>query len=105
MQDRPEDGGASEPPLGKLIPFMKNAAAKIFLDDPDGNQYIRVTADNRSVMLLCRSESLLLHSLCLPRPGLSPSTCSCFACTASHPSLVTAAVCASCSSFFAGDHF
>lgn len=33
---------------------MKNAAARVFHNDPQGNEYIRVTADNRAVNLLCR---------------------------------------------------
>ena len=43
-----------EPPLAKLIAHMKNTASKIFLHDPQVNDFIRVTADNRSVNLLCR---------------------------------------------------
>ncbi len=33
---------------------MKNAAARVFHNDPQANEYIRVTADNRAVNLLCR---------------------------------------------------
>ena len=44
-----------DPPLAKLIPHMKNAATKVFNNDPQSNDYIRVTADNRSVNLLCSS--------------------------------------------------
>ena len=40
--------------MAKLIPHMKNAAARIFAADPQANDYLRVTADNRSVNLLCR---------------------------------------------------
>lgn len=45
---------SQDPPLAKLIPHMKNAAARVFHADPQGNEYIRVTADNRAVNLLCR---------------------------------------------------
>ena len=44
-----------DPPLAKLIPHMKNAATKVFNNDPQSNEYIRVTAQNRSVNLLCSS--------------------------------------------------
>ena len=44
-----------DPPLAKLIPHMKNAATKVFNNDPQSNEYIRVTAENRSVNLLCSS--------------------------------------------------
>lgn len=43
-----------DPPLAKLIPHMKNAAARVFHNDPQENEYIRVTTDNRAVNLLCR---------------------------------------------------
>jgi hypothetical protein len=52
-----QGGRASDrdPPLAKLIPHMKNAATKVFNNDPQSNEYIRVTAQNRSVNLLCSS--------------------------------------------------
>lgn len=57
MHQRPSPDAAVasfDPPLAKLIPHMKNAAARVFHNDPQGNEYIRVTTDNRAVNLLCR---------------------------------------------------
>jgi len=55
--DSGQEGRTSDrdPPLAKLIPHMKNAATKVFNNDPQSNEYIRVTAQNRSVNLLCSS--------------------------------------------------
>eukprot|EP00624_Nannochloropsis_granulata_P002123 evm.model.NODE_20518_length_48474_cov_83.695778.5 len=57
-ESSPGQGGRAsdrDPPLAKLIPHMKNAATKVFNNDPQSNEYIRVTAQNRSVNLLCSS--------------------------------------------------
>ena len=57
-QESSDYGGRAtelDPPLAKLIPHMKNAATKVFNNDPQSNEYIRVTAENRSVNLLCSS--------------------------------------------------
>ncbi|GAB5034359.1 peroxisomal biogenesis factor 3 [Nannochloropsis oceanica] len=57
-ESNPGQGGKAsdkDPPLAKLIPHMKNAATKVFNNDPQSNEYIRVTAQNRSVNLLCSS--------------------------------------------------
>lgn len=50
-----EESKPLDPPLAKLIPHMKNAATKVFNGDPQNNEYIRITAQNRSVNLLCSS--------------------------------------------------
>lgn len=49
----------AQPPLANLIPYMKNAANQLFLDDPEVNTYIKYVKPEGWVRTMEHTAALL----------------------------------------------